>query len=178
MDRVYTADELRAFPADWHYELIQGRLRLIMPTGFGHGMRTNRLATAISVYVYANDLGECTSAETGFLLSRNPDTVKAPDFAFVIASRVPATPAEGYAALAPDLVIETRSPSDRLPAIETKIREWLNDGVRVVIDLDPQRHELTVHRANQSPAVLGATDTLTLDDLLPGFVLPLGRLLT
>jgi Uma2 family endonuclease len=178
LDRLYTADELRAFPRDWHYELIHGRLRsLAMPTSRGHGLQTSRLSARIAVFVDDRGLGETFASETGFLVGRNPDTVKAPDFAFIAANRATSTDATKFVPIIPDLVVETRSPSDRGPAVATKIREWLDAGVRVVLDLDPQTRTLTVHRPEAQSLVLSAGDTLTLDDLLPGFALPLERLL-
>jgi Uma2 family endonuclease len=178
MDRHYAAEELQAFPADWHYELVKGRLRgLSMPTSRGHGLQTSRLSARIAVFVEDNALGETYAAETGFLVGRNPDTVKAPDFAFITAERAVPTDATKFVPIVPDLVIETRSPSDRLPAIETKTREWLEVGVRVVLDLNPQRHELTIHRVDHQPVVLDADDTLAVEDVLPGFALPLAKVL-
>jgi Uma2 family endonuclease len=82
----------------------------------------------------------------------------------------------GYAEVTPNLVIETRSPSDRGPGVTSKIQEWLAAGVQMAIDLDPERRTLTVHRPGETPVVLGPDDTLDGYDVLPGFSLPLSRL--
>jgi Uma2 family endonuclease len=178
-ERLYTADELFAFPIDWHYELFEGRLEEMMsPTGGEHGLFTADLAVEIGYFVRASDLGRCFAAETGFLLRRNPDTVLAPDFAFVAKDRLPPSPARGYWHVVPDLVLETRSPDDRPASVARKVNRWLAAGVRLVLDLDPAAQALTVHRPNQPPVPLMPTETLEGYDLLPGFALPLIRLFT
>ena len=176
MERLYTAEELAKFPSHWRYELIQGKLRKMPPTGESHGSYTADLTIEIGWYVRSNQLGQCYAAEMGFYLSRNPDNVKAPDFAFVAKDRLPAQRGAGYMAIVPDLVLETRSPSDRTAGIRDKINEWLVAGVRMVLDLDPARRVLTVYRPDAEPVTLTETDTLDGGDVLPGFTLPLTRL--
>lgn len=145
--QTYTAEELFAFPSDWHYELIRGKLRsLNMPAGARHGAKTNRVATFVSNFVYEHDLGECFAAETGFLIAQNPDTVLAPDFAFVSHARLPEELPGGYVRAVPNLVLETRSPNDRVREVSDKVREWLDAGVEVVLELNPAKQVLTVYR--------------------------------
>jgi len=175
--RLYTAEELFAFPSDWHYELFEGRLEEMMsPTGGEHGLFTADLTVEIGSFVRSNNLGRCFVAETGFLLRRNPDTVLAPDFAFVAKDRLPGSPVRGYWPVVPDLVLETRSPSDRPAAVARKMNRWLVAGVRLVLDLDPATRTLIVHRPGEPPVTLTPADTLGGYDVLPGFALPLDRL--
>lgn len=175
--RHYTAEELMHFPSDWHYELIRGQLRRMdLLTGGKHGSYTARFSSALSGFIYSNGLGECYAAETGFLLARDPDTVKAPDFAFISTQRLPASDASSFVSVVPDIVLETRSPSDRGPAVAEKIGEWLNVGVRMALDLDPKRQTLTLYRPGAEPVLLGPEDTFEGGDVLPGFLLPLSRL--
>ena len=174
-DRQYTDDELFYFPSEWHYELIDGYLRLLMmPTGDTHGIFTARITVLLAVHILDKKLGDFFSTETGFLLAENPDTVKAPDFAFVAKGRMP--PFTGkYAKVAPDLVVETRSPSDRKAGIEEKIAEWLSFGVLYVLDLNPAKQTLVIHCPDHEPVTLTQADTFTADDILPGFALPLAK---
>ena len=172
---LYTAEELMAFPDDSHFELIQGVLVPMSPTGGGHAFTTSDLHIEIGGWVRRHDLGRCTIAEAGFLLARDPDTLLAPDFAFIAAERLPEVTPDGSLQLVPNLVIETRSPSDRRTQIANKIALWLSFGVTVVIDADPRKRTLTLHRADTLPITLGASDTLTLPDLLPGFSMPLSN---
>jgi Uma2 family endonuclease len=176
-DRLYKAEELLYFPSDCHYELINGRLREIMsPTGGFHGSATGLFSIYAGIFVVENDLGECFAAETGFLLSRNPDTVLAPDFAFVAKEKMIGKTLEGYLPLAPDLVLETRSPSDRSAKAAAKIQEWLDAGVRMALDIHPGKRTLTVYRPGKKPRVLGSEDSFSGEDILPGFELAVSKL--
>jgi Uma2 family endonuclease len=179
LKRFYTAEELLTFPADLRFELIEGRLRESMSPASGeHGYFTYDLAFDIGSFVRSHRLGHCFASETGFLVRRDPDTVLAPDFAFVSYERLPQPPTRGFVPVAPDMIIETRSPGDRGPAVEEKMREWLSAGVRLAIDLVPSRRRVTVYRPGMEPLTLGTNDTLEGYDVLPGFSLPLSRLFT
>ena len=175
LDRTYTANELLRFPSRWHYELIEGYLRPLMPTGGLHGTCAVLFAAFTSVYVAEKDLGAVFAAESGFLLKQNPDTVLEPDFAFVTKAWMPPLTAK-FVAAAPDSALETRSPGDRKAGIEEKIAEWFSFGVSYVLDLDPARRTLAVHRSGVEPAVLGAGDTFVAEDILLGFALRLERI--
>lgn len=177
MSRTYTAEELERFPSDWHYEMIKGKLRPNhLPAGRTHGKCTALLAARLTVFIDDNDLGEVGTAETGFKLETGPDTVKAPDFAFTANDRVPPPQTHGYGVFVPDLVVETRSPGDGKKEIQDKIDEWLHFGCRVVLDVDPTRETVTIHRSNQETLTLGKEDTLDGGDVLPNFSLPLSRI--
>jgi Uma2 family endonuclease len=168
-----TADDLLAMPADARYELIRGELvEMPPPPGSPHGKLTDRLASRASVFARDNDLGEGFS-ECGFLIERGPDTMLAPDWAFVAKHRLPPKETKGYFPLAPDVVLETRSPSDSPREVALKAAQWIAAGVRMAWVLDGDALTLTIHRPNQPPRVLHAKDTLTGEDVLPGFELPL-----
>src|SRR5690348_3724608 len=89
--QLVTADELIRMPDDgYRYELVQGELRQMAPAGFEHGSRTMRVSGSLYAYVRANNLGVVCAAETGFKLASDPDTVRAPDTAFITRERVEA----------------------------------------------------------------------------------------
>jgi Uma2 family endonuclease len=170
--KPYTAKDLEQLDAQgFRYELIGGVLREISPTGPTHGNTTGRASYFVSEFVYKNELGETFIAEVGFVLSRNPDTVLAPDFAFIRESRLPSQFPEGYCEIMPDLVIETRSPGDTQREVMEKTQLWLSAGVPLVWNIDPKSQTVTVHQPNQSIETLGINDTLTGGDILPGFIL-------
>ena len=175
-DEIYTAEDLLGFPSDWHYELIEGYLRpMPMPTGNPHGRYTALMTLFLMQHIVEKAAGDCFAAESGFLTRRNPDTVKAPDFAFIRKERLTVPQGNGFTTIIPDLVLETRSPSDREAAVQEKVQEWLAAGVQVVLDLDPARETVTVYRANQDPLILSAGDSFTAEEILPGFSLPLRK---
>jgi len=171
---LYTIGDLERLSAQgYRYELIHGELVEMSPAGSKHGSFTGRLSSRLHVLVEESELGEAFAAETGFLISQNPDTVLAPDWAFVREDRIPDPLPDGFLPVVPDLVLETRSPNDSARQVARKIRRWLDAGAQVVLDLDPIREALTVHRLGQEPETLGAGDTLRLADVLPGLSLPL-----
>lgn len=152
-------------------ELIRGELIPMSPAGAYHGSITMKIAMRIAQYAEAHNLGQVYSAETGFILERNPDTVREADVPFVRADRVPAKPAPGFFDGAPDFVIEVLSPGDRASEVAEKIEQWLDAGCCLVWIVDRQRRTATVYRDPGHAAVLHADDVLTGDDVLPGFEL-------
>lgn len=97
-----TAGELLALPDDGRrHELVEGELREMTPVGARHGEAAAALTVLLGQHVRAQRLGRVLAAETGFRISRNPDTVRAPDVSFVARERVPSTgPPDGYWELA------------------------------------------------------------------------------
>src|SRR3954447_24700286 len=89
-EQLMTADELLRMPDDgFRYELVKGELRKMCPAGNEHGRVAMKFGWRLAQYVEANDLGEVYAAETGFLISSEPDTVRAPDVSFVRKERIP-----------------------------------------------------------------------------------------
>jgi len=175
--RIYTADDLFAMPSNARYELIMGELiAMPPPPGGEHGIRTLSLSAHVAVYVEEHDLGYCFAAETGFKIAHDPDTVLAADFAFVAKERLPDGVPVKHVPLAPDIIMETRSPGDTKREVSSKVLLWLQAGTRVAWVLDPKARTLTVHRTGHLPRILGADDILTVDDILPGFQYSLARL--
>ena len=169
--KLMTADELLVLPDnDKRYELIEGVLNEMSPPGTTHGLTAMRAGAILFNFVHQRDLGEVFAAETGFILSTNPDTVRAPDAAFVSAERLPAgdLPA-GYLHLAPDLVVEVVSPSDTASELQSKVFMWLRAGCRLVWVVYPATRSVTVYRSREDVRVLGADDVLDGSPVFEGF---------
>jgi Uma2 family endonuclease len=166
-----TADELIAMPDDgYRYELVEGELTRMALAGAEHGRITVNITGPLFVHVRTHSLGTVYAAETGFKLQSNPDTVRAPDVAFVSKSRVnEAGPPSGYWSGAPDLAVEVMSPGDSREKADQKARHWLRAGTRLVWVIDPRRHILTVYTSPEKVKVLTETDTLDGGDVISGF---------
>ena len=165
-------------------ELVRGQLVVREPPSFSHGSLTLRLGVALSTYLarereergWAKTRGRVAVADPGFTLARRPDTVRAPDIAYVSRDRFAMPMPDGYLELAPDLAVEVRSPSDRTGAVVAKVGDFLTAGTQLVWVVDPPRERVVVYRADGSVTVLTIADTLSGDELLPGFALPLRKL--
>ncbi len=166
-----TAEELFELPDDdCKYELIAGELIRMAPTGGEHGVVTVRIGRILDEYVEAHDLGICSGAETGFILQRNPDIVRAPDAAFVVKARIPETGIpKTYWPFAPDLAVEVTSPSDRFSAVQTKIAEYFSAGTRLVWVIEPATRTVYAYRSPHDVQALGEDDELSGGDVLPDF---------
>lgn len=177
--RGVTVAELASMPDDGkRYELIDGELHMMSPAGSVHGRIAARITAALWQHVDENNLGAVYAAETGFLLSLEPDTVRAPDVAFVRQERLENVgDVEGYLPLAPDLVVEVVSPNDRFTAVEAKAHVWLGAGAQMVVVVDPGTRTVRVYRTMESIAVLREADELDASDVVPGWRFPVADLL-
>lgn len=172
--RVATiADLERLAPGGERWELIRGELRRVAAAGGRHGEIAYEFGRRIGNKVVEEGLGPLYSSDTGFVLGRDPDVVLMPDVAFVRAERLPeAAEREGIMPIAPDLVVEAVSPTDRAADIEEKVGLYLAGGVAVVWVAEPRRRTVTVHRPGEPAVVVGGGEELDGGDLLPGFRLP------
>ena len=171
--KLHTARDVERLDAQGQrYELIRGELLPMSPTSGEHGRETMTIAAIIWNFVDEQNLGDVYAAETGFLLTKKPDTVLAPDVAFVRRDRLTNISTKGFADCVPDLVVETRSPSDSQRSVAAKLKRWIDFGVHIVIDLNPQGRTLTVYRPGCEPETLGPDDTLHGYDVLPASLCP------
>ena len=170
---LMTADELAQIPDDgMRYELVRGELRKMAPPFFPHGRQANRIHLSLGHHVMTQGLGEAFASEIGFRLAIQPDTVRAPDVAFLSNERLLAAgDVAGYFPGSPDLVVEVISPNDRYTEVDEKVSEWLQYGARLVFVVNPRRKVVAVHRPGQPVTFLGIEDTLTADDIVPGWSL-------
>ena len=165
-----TAEQLAELTDDRYKksELVQGGLITMSPTGFEHGIVSARIAQRLHDFVRPRGLGYICGAETGFILQRNPDTVRAPDVAFVCKEKVSSLPTS-FAEFAPDLAVEIISPTDRSGEMEQKIADYLAAGTRLVWVVYPATKTVYVYRPGRAVQRLSASETLSGEDVLPGF---------
>jgi Uma2 family endonuclease len=169
-ERLWTAEDLLALGEEARYELIEGRLVLMSPTGFLHGDVALALAAALRAFVHPRRLGRIVVGEVGFVLRRNPDTVRAADIAFIRADRLPPEGLPfGFFEGAPDLAVEILSPFDRYPDLLRKVSQWLEAGTRLVWVVDPARRTVTAFQFDGTLRLLNESAELDGGDVLPGF---------
>jgi len=165
----YTAEALlRMTSPGKQYELVRGELVEMTPPGFRHGEIIVRIAHLLREHVRPRRLGRVVCADPGFLLERNPDTVLAPDVAFVSYQRLPPGDSPtGYPALAPELVVEVMSPSDSPGDVQAKTEAWLSFGVDIVWLVDPSTRTVAVYEGGKPVRLLSETDRLSCESPLP-----------
>ena len=166
-----TAEELLALPDDGlRHELVAGELTTMTPAGDEHGRIAGALLVIAGGFVREHGRGAVYAAETGFRIATDPDTVRAPDFAFVARERLPEVSApRGFGRGAPDLAAEVVSPGDTYEAVQAKVLQWLEAGTRLVWVVTPATRTIAVHAPGRDVRMLGEADTLDGGDVLPGF---------
>ena len=171
--QIVTAEELLHMPDDgFRYELVKGGLVKMAPAGHGHGVLAMGIGWRLAQHVATHSLGQVCAAETGFRIASNPDTVRAPDVAFISRGRVEdAGLVEGYWPGAPDLAVEVISPSDTYAEVEDKVLDWLHAGTLMVVAVNPRQQTVTVYRSRTDITILTGNDTLDGKDVVPGWTL-------
>jgi Uma2 family endonuclease len=158
-------------------ELVRGEVRVMSPAGSQHGRVAMQIGTRLSVFVADQGIGTVYAAETGFKLASDPDTVRAPDVAFVTRERADAVgDTEKYWPGAPDLAVEVLSPDDRYHEVEERVFDWLAAGCRMVVVVNPRRRAATIYRSPSDIRLLTENDAIDGSDVVPGWTLPLREL--
>jgi Uma2 family endonuclease len=173
---LITADFLLRTPDLGRCELVCGELIEMTPAGYQHGRIIDKIHTPLSTFVSRSGLGHVVGAETGFYIAHDPDTVRAPDVAFVAAERLPSPEPKGFFPGPPDLAVEVVSPDDRDSQVTAKVQNWLEAGCRVVWLVDPRRQTVQVFQTRSEARVFGVSDTLSGEPLLPGFSLAVAEI--
>ncbi len=150
-------------------ELVAGEVVELAPGSIEHGKVTLSAAFPLQSFLREHPLGELWGNDTGFLLSRNPDTVRGPDLAFVRRERLANLPREGFFSGAPDLAIEVVSPNDLAQDVERKVQEYLAAGAGMVWVIYPDTRHVMVYRPGGQARVLNEHDQLDGADVLPRF---------
>jgi Uma2 family endonuclease len=157
-------------------ELIQGRIVPMPPPTPRHGQICGKVDRLLGYFADEHDLGHVLCNDSGVITERDPDTVRGADVAFYSFAKVPRGPIpRGYLDVPPDLVFEVRSTDDRWVDILTKINEYLQAGVGVVVVLDPEPRKAHIFSGDQAPRELGPDDELAFPDFLGAFRVPVRR---
>ena len=166
-----TAEEFFSMPVDgMRHELVRGELLTMPPAGFEHGTVTVNIAMPLHNHVKRMQQGIIVAAETGFVLKKGPDTVRAPDVGFVSRERLERIGIpKNFFPEAPDAAVEVLSPGDTVNEVDEKVQEWIAAGTKLVWVVNPRQKTVTVYRPDAKPVILTATDYLDGGDVIPGF---------
>ncbi len=151
-----------------------GELIVMPPTGGETGNQNAEIAMQLRLWAKRDGTGTTFDSSTGFRL---PDgAIRSPDAAWVNHARLAAlTPEQRqrFVPLCPDFVIELRSPTDSLVAVQNKLAEYIANGARLGWLLDAPAKRVYIYRPETPVQQLDDPDTLAGDPVLPGFVLDL-----
>jgi Uma2 family endonuclease len=169
--QLMTAEQL--FQANLRQcELVEGEIISMSPASFNHGRFAGNIFGALRDFVVSRHLGVVVTAEAGFHIGHDPDTVRVPDVAFVRAERIPPDGADGFFQGPPDVAVEVVSPSDRASEVRAKAQAWLQAGCQLVWVVDPKPRTVSVYHTGGEVTVLTEADALTGGEVLPGFSAP------
>jgi Uma2 family endonuclease len=166
-----------AGPIELRHELVHGQVIEMPPPGARHGSVQSSTAYAMIDAARLSSSGWVLT-DAGFVIQRDPDTVRAPDVAFVRAERLSRGLPAGYIEGPPDLAVEIRSPSDGPRRVAEAVADYLAAGTPVVWVIDPAARTLTVHRPRRAPLVKSSIDEVSLAALAPGRAVRVATLLS
>jgi Uma2 family endonuclease len=154
-----------------------GELIIMAPTGGGTGNKNAELSIDLGIWNRQTRLGKVFDSSTGFKLPNGAD--RSPDASWVRLERWNALTEEqkdSFIPLAPDFAVELRSRTDALKTLQTKMREYRDNGVRLGWLIDAKTQRVEIYRPGQEVELLESPVSLSGEDVLPGFRLDLSTL--
>ncbi len=168
-EQLITGEELAEMGDIGRCELIEGELIMRSPTGWRHGRYEARFGYILQNFIEENPLGEIFVGEVGIYTRRDPDTIRGADVLFISHKRLAQTQAKSFLDVAPELIVEVMSPSDRWSEVKQKLREYFDIGVIVVWVADPADKTISVYRSLTKVQILNETDDISGGEVLPKF---------
>ncbi|MEN9223422.1 MAG: Uma2 family endonuclease [Thermostichus sp. BF3_bins_97] len=155
----------------------QGELIIMAPTGGETGHWNAEITTDLTLWNRQTGLGKSFDSSTGFSLPCGSD--RSPDLAWIPKEKWEALDPQlrqGFLPLCPDFVLEILSPTDSWIQTQAKMQEYMDNGCRLGWLLDPKTKRAMIYRAGQAPELLEDPETLSGEEVLPGFTLPIKQI--
>lgn len=175
--RLYTVEDVEQDPPEGEWELIDGELVPVTPSGLESSSLGHRIGRIVGNFVDVHGLGMMTGADGGYVLFPDRATIRVPDVAFIRQDRLPPKGERSrFPRLAPDLAIEVLSPSDSTSEVIAKLEMYQESGIPLIWIVDPQKTTITIIATGKPTVVLRPGDTLDGGDVLPGFSVPVAEI--
>ncbi len=182
LDKINLTDEqffqLCQNNSDVRFErTASGELIIMPPTGSITGNRNSDLNYQLTAWNRKNKLGKSFDSSTGFKLPNGAE--RSPDASWVKMERWDALTEEQqerFAPLCPDFVVELMSPSDTLDKTRAKMKEYMENGASLGWLINRKHKQIEIYRQNQEVEILESPQTVSGEDVLPGFVLDLAEI--
>lgn len=156
-----------------------GELIVMPPTGGNTGRRNSNLTYQVEAWNKRTSIGVVFDSSTVFQLPSGAE--RSPDVAWIDQARWDALTLEQqdtFPPICPDFVIELRSKTDSLKTLQAKMQEYLENGCRLGLLINYQDRQVEIYRLNQAKQVLQSPQSVSCEELLPGFVLDLRSIWT
>ena len=158
-----------------------GELIVMSPTGGTAGRKNSRLTQQLRNWADSNGKGEVFDSSTVFVLPNGAR--RSPDVSWIEQQRwnqLTGAQQDGFPPIAPDFVIELVSPSDiknqRYEDLQLKMQEYLDNGVKLGWLIEPEAKTVEIYKVGQQVKILNNPQTLSGEDVLPGFILDLSEI--
>jgi Uma2 family endonuclease len=155
----------------------QGELIVMPPTGGESGRRNADITIDLGIWNRETQLGYTFDSSTCFKLPNGAE--RSPDASWIEQSRwegLSIDDRQKFPPIAPDFVIELRSATDSLIVLQSKMQEYLANGVRLGWLINPQDQTVEIYRLGRAVEVQQATTQVSGEEVLPGFTLNLSRI--
>ncbi|MBW4532677.1 MAG: Uma2 family endonuclease [Pleurocapsa minor HA4230-MV1] len=160
-----------------------GELIVMSPTGGTAGRKNRRLTQQMGIWTDRNGTGEAFDSSTIFVLPNGAR--RSPDVSWIRLERwnqLSQVQQDGFPPISPDFVIELVSPSDlknqRYEDLQAKMQEYLDNGVQLGWLIEPSAKTVEIYRSRQPVEILNNPQSLSGEDILPGFTLDLTEIFT
>lgn len=174
---VISGELLALLPDLGPCELVEGRIVPMTPAGWKHGAIESRLHGFLDRHLESHPVGRLFVGEVGIYTQRDPDTVRGADVAFVSHERLAQQESEAsFFTVAPDIVVEILSPSNRVEEVETKVQEYSAAGSGEVWVVHPENRTLRRHLCATGESRLLDHASILETPILPDFALPITRI--
>lgn len=171
-----TGEELFALGDIGRAELVKGELIRMAPAGHPHGYIEFNFGRILGNFISEHKLGRILGGEVGIYTTRNPDTVRGADVAFISNERLAQVQSHSYLDVAPELIVEVLSPDDSWSEVNEKLEEYFAVGVKMVWVADPRRQQVYVYHSLTEMERFTTDDTLSGGEVLPDFQVPVAEL--
>ena len=176
-NQLITGEEFALMDVPDHYELVRGRIVPMPPPNYEHGTVEANICGHVFIFLQSHKLGRCATGEVGVYTKRNPDSVRGIDFMYTSYERLAKRDTTlFYLNVAPDSITEVLSPSNSVAYVEEKLEEYFNIDVRMVWLADPENRCVHVYRSLTDVRTLQCGDTITGEDILPGFSIQVAQI--
>jgi len=176
IDTLITGEALAEMGDIGRSELVEGKIVTMSPTGWRHGKYERRLGNELGNFVDDHNLGEVLVGEVGLYTRRDPDTVRGAGVIFISRERLAQVKSASFLDVAPELIVEIMSPDDRWINVKQKLKDYFGIGVDSVWIVDPSDKTISVYHSLTDVQILTENDTLSGEDILPGFDLSVASL--